>query len=83
VAKDSDSRLSNSQLIIVFDEKTSRSKIKDISHENDLAQVDEEADEMIADENETDLLLRCPMCHQAIGPMKPQPEASLQDNRQY
>ena len=44
---------------------------------------DDEPEEVIAEENETDGKLRCPMCNQFLGPMKPQAEATVKDNRFY
>ena len=38
---------------------------------------DDEPEEVIADENETDGVLRCPMCNQSLGPMKAASEATL------
>jgi hypothetical protein len=52
---------------MVFDVKSSLERIKEVESQ----MFDEEPEEIIAEENETDGQLRCPMCNQPLGPMKP------------
>jgi len=51
---------------MAFDIKSSLEKIK----EEESQMFDDEPDEIIAEEDETDGQLRCPMCNQSLGPMK-------------